>query len=80
MKQIIREITKGNTFQRQVGIKRLFVVEGDTFRLYEGLREINPSPHMYYLKFKGRIIIGASPELLLNLHDGVMETYPLGNS
>jgi len=35
---------------------------------------------MYYLKFKEKIIIGASPELLLNLHDGIMETYPLAGT
>jgi len=78
--EIIEEIKKGNTFQCQVGIKRLFEVEGDTLSLYEGLREINPSPHMYYLKFKKKIIIGASPELLLNLHEGIMETYPLAGT
>jgi anthranilate synthase component 1 len=78
--EIIEEIKKGNTFQCQVGIKRLFEIEGDTLLLYESLREINPSPHMYYLKFKEKIIIGASPELLLNLHDGIMETYPLAGT
>jgi anthranilate synthase component 1 len=80
VKEIIEEIKKGNTFQCQVGIKRLFEIEGDTLLLYEGLRKINPSPHMYYLKFKEKIIIGASPELLLNLHDGIMETYPLAGT
>jgi len=78
--EIIEEIKKGNTFQCQVGIKRLFEIEGDTVLLYEGLRKINPSPHMYYLKFKEKTIIGASPELLLNLHDGIMETYPLAGT
>ena len=80
VKEVIEEIKKGNTFQCQVGFKRQFNVEGDTIQLYEGLRDINPSPHMYYLKFKEKIIIGASPELLLNIHDGVMETYPLAGT
>lgn len=78
--QIIEEIKKGNTFQCQVGIKRLYEIDGDVVKLYEVLRKINPSPHMYYLKFKEKIIIGASPELLLNLHDGIMETYPLAGT
>jgi len=80
VKEIIEEIRKGNTFQCQVGLKRLYQIEGDTFLIYECLREINPSPHMYYLKFKEKIIIGASPELLLNLHNGIMETYPLAGT
>jgi anthranilate synthase component I len=80
VKEIIEEIRKGNTFQCQVGLKRLYEIHGDTFLIYKCLREINPSPHMYYLKFKEKIIIGASPELLLNLHNGIMETYPLAGT
>ena len=80
VKEIIEEIKRGNTFQCQVGFKRMFEVDGDTLQLYAGLRKINPSPHMYYIKFKDRIIIGASPELLLNINDGVMETYPLAGT
>jgi len=80
VEEVIEEIRKGNTFQCQVGFKRMFHVEGDTLQLYKGLRNINPSPHMYYLKFNQKIIIGASPELLLNLSDGIMETYPLAGT
>ncbi len=80
VEEVIEEIRKGNTFQCQIGFKRMFHVEGDLVQLYKGLRSINPSPHMYYLKFKERIIIGASPELLLNINDGVMETYPLAGT
>jgi anthranilate synthase component 1 len=80
VEEVIEEIRKGNTFQCQVGFKRMFHVEGDTLQLYKGLRNINPSPHMYYLKFGQKVIIGASPELLLNLSDGVMETYPLAGT
>lgn len=80
VEEVIEEIRKGNTFQCQVGFKRMFEVEGNTLQLYSGLRSINPSPHMYYLKFGKKIIIGASPELLLNINDGVMETYPLAGT
>lgn len=80
VEEVIEEIRKGNTFQCQVGFKRMFEVDGDTLNLYSELRSINPSPHMYYLKFGKKIIIGASPELLLNINDGVMETYPLAGT
>jgi anthranilate synthase component 1 len=80
VEEVIEEIRKGNTFQCQIGFKRMFEIDGDVVQLYKGLREINPSPHMYYLKFGKRIIVGASPELLLNINDGVMETYPLAGT
>jgi anthranilate synthase component I len=80
VEEVIEEIRMGNTFQCQIGFKRTFQVKGNTVQLYRRLRSINPSPHMYYLKFKHRIIIGASPELLLNTNEGIMETYPLAGT
>ena len=55
-------------------------MNGDTTKIYEKLRIVNPSPHMYYLKFKDQKIIGASPELLFRLKNGEMETYPLAGT
>jgi len=74
------QIEKGNTFQCQVGFKSEFRITGDTLELYNKLRNINPSPFMYYLKFGKKKIIGASPELLFRLKNGYMETYPLAGT
>lgn len=74
------EIRAGNTFQCVVGFKTEYEIKGDDLRIYEALRRVNPSPHMYYLKFKGIKIIGASPELLFRLNQGEMETFPLAGT
>ncbi|MBI4038551.1 anthranilate synthase component I family protein [Candidatus Daviesbacteria bacterium] len=74
------EIIAGNTFQCEVGFKSEFEIEGDYLEIYRRLRKVNPSPFMYYLKFGNQIIIGASPELLLRLKDGDMETFPLAGT
>ncbi len=74
------EIKKGNTFQCQVGFKREFRIEGNALELYRELREVNPSPFMYCMKFGQTKIIGASPELLFKMSDKVMETYPLAGT
>lgn len=74
------EIKAGNTFQCEVGFKTRFRVEGDALPIYSKLREVNPSPHMYYLKFGEQKIIGASPELLLRLRQGELETFPLAGT
>lgn len=77
VKELIRA---GNTFQCEVGFKSEFNIAGDTLAIYEKLRDVNPSPFMYYLKFGEKKIIGASPELLLSLRDGDLETVPLAGT
>ena len=78
--RVKNRIRAGDTFQCEVGFKTKYTVDGDTFRIYENLRKINPSPFMYYLKFGDKKIIGASPELLFSLRDGEMTTKPLAGT
>lgn len=80
VEKVKAQIKKGNTFQCEVGFKTEFEITGDTLKIYEKLRVINPSPFMYYLKFKNKKIIGASPELLFSLRDGEMTTKPLAGT
>lgn len=74
--RVKEEILSGNTFQCEVGFKNEFEIHGDKLSIYSRLREVNPSPFMYYLKFNEKLIIGASPELHLSLIDGELETHP----
>jgi len=46
-----REILAGNSFQFVIGRKYFFDLAGDRLQFYEKLREVNPSPHMFYLQF-----------------------------
>lgn len=78
--EVKEQIISGNTFQCEVGFKSEFKIKGDSLQIYERLRELNPSPFMYYLKFGRQIIIGASPELLFRLKSGDMETFPLAGT
>lgn len=78
--RVKEEIKAGNIFQCEVGIKSEFKIEGNALKIYERLRNVNPSPFMYYLKFNKNIIIGASPELLFGLRDGEMQTHPLAGT
>lgn len=80
VEQVKEEIRAGNTFQCQVGFRKEFSCSGDPLPLYRMLRVVNPSPFMYFVRFGQKYIIGASPELLFQLTDGVMETYPLAGT
>ena len=50
------------------------------FDLYRSLRTINPSPYMYFLNCKDFSIIGASPEMLVRVDDGTVETRPIAGT
>ncbi len=78
--KVKQDIIDGKIFQTEVGFKKRFTLKGDCINLYEQLREINPSPQMYYLKFNNQKLIGASPELLFRLRQGEMETFPLAGT
>ena len=78
--QVKQDIIDGRVFQTEVGFKKWFHIEGDSLRLYEQLREVNPSPQMYFIKFDQQQLIGASPELLFRLRQGEMETFPLAGT
>jgi len=80
VERVKKQIIAGNTLQCEVGFKTEFQISGDTLEIYKRLRQINPSPFMYYLKFSSQKIIGASPELMFQLRDSEMETQPLAGT
>ncbi len=77
---VLDQIRAGNTFQCEVGFKSEYAIAGNTMKIYDKLRMINPSPFMYYIKFGKKKIIGASPELLFSLRDREMITRPLAGT
>jgi anthranilate synthase component 1 len=50
------------------------------FTIYRALRAINPSPYMFYLDYLDHHIVGASPELLVRLEDGVVTNHPIAGT
>ncbi len=50
------------------------------FAIYRALRSINPSPYMYYLQLGDFHIVGASPELLVRVEDGVVSNHPIAGT
>ncbi len=48
--------------------------------IYRALRTINPSPYMYYLELDDFHIVGASPEELVRVQNGVVSTRPIAGT
>jgi anthranilate synthase component 1 len=53
---------------------------GDPLTLYRALRHVNPSPYMYYLDYGDFQIVGASPEVLVRVENGIIETRPIAGT
>ena len=52
----------------------------EAFSIYRGLRAVNPSPYMYFLDFGDFEIAGASPEPLVKVTGGRVETRPIAGT
>ena len=48
--------------------------------LYRALRNLNPSPYMYYLDLEDFHIVGSSPEILARLENGVVTVRPIAGT
>ncbi len=52
----------------------------DPFDLYRCLRVLNPSPYMFYLKFDDQILAGSSPEVMVRVEEGRIESRPIAGT
>ena len=73
-------IHDGDIFQVVLSRKFAFETTGDNLSLYKTLRKLNPSPYMYHLKQDSKIIIGASPEMLVRITGDKVETFPIAGT
>ena len=73
-------IYDGDIFQVVLSRKFEFETSGDDLKLYQTLRKLNPSPYMYHLKQDSKVIIGASPEMLVRITDDKVETFPIAGT
>ena len=53
---------------------------GEPINFYRELRELNPSPYMYYLNMGDYQIVGSSPEILVRLEDDLITVRPIAGT
>lgn len=73
-------ITEGDIFQIVLSNRLSAPYQGDLMSTYEALKEINPSPYMFYFSGDDLEIAGASPETLVKLENDILHTYPLAGT
>ena len=73
-------IIAGDIIQAVVGQRMARRTGAHPFQIYRALRAINPSPYMYYLDMDGFQIVGASPEMLVQVEDGMVSVHPIAGT
>lgn len=53
---------------------------GDPFGLYRRLRQVNPSPYMFFVRLPRITLVGSSPEFLVRCQGGVLTTAPIAGT
>jgi len=73
-------ISSGDAFQIVLSRRFEFSIHGSLIPFYTVLRNINPSPYMYFLKMRRCNIVGSSPEMLVRVEGKTVETYPIAGT
>lgn len=73
-------IRAGDCIQVVLSQRFSFDFEGEPFDLYRALRSVNPSPYMFCLRFPERLVIGASPEVMVRVEDGELMVAPIAGT
>ena len=77
IKQYIRD---GHIFQTVLSQRWTIATGQDGFDLYCELRELNPSPYLYYFNFGDFEVIGSSPEMLVKQQGNKGFTCPIAGT
>jgi len=78
--RVKEHIVAGDIFQAVLSRRIECRIANDPFAVYAALREINPSPYMYYLDFGDEKVIGASPEMLVRVEKRKVTTVPIAGT
>ncbi len=74
-------IVDGDIFQVVLSQRLSGYEEGlNAFNLYRKLRQVNPSPYMYFFNMDDYYIVGSSPEMLVEMKNDVIKTCPIAGT
>lgn len=71
---------RGDVFQLVLSRRFTQDFKGDEFNVYRALRNINPSPYLFYFDYGSFKIFGSSPEAQLVIKDRKAEIHPIAGT
>ena len=73
-------IQEGDIMQVVCSQRMSLPFNADPVALYRSIRQLNPSPYMYYLNLEDFHIVGSSPEILARLEDSKVTVRPIAGT
>ena len=73
-------IAAGDIFQVVLSQRLDFTPDVEPFDLYRSLRQVNPSPYLYFLRTGDTHILGSSPEMLVRVTGRKLEYRPIAGT
>jgi anthranilate synthase component 1 len=73
-------VLAGEVFQVVLSQRFDLDLGAEAFDLYRSLRQVNPSPYMYFLRYPELEVVGSSPEPMVQLLDGRVISRPIAGT
>lgn len=78
--KIKSHIRAGDIFQAVLAERFEREVSSSAIEIFATLRRVSPAPYRFFFDFGPRSFFGASPEALLKLENGVLQTHPIAGT
>lgn len=80
VKEAKKHCQRGDVFQMVLSRRFSQAFKGDEFNVYRALRNVNPSPYLFYFDYGDFKIFGSSPEAQLVVKDDKAEIHPIAGT
>jgi len=80
VKRSIEYIKAGDIFQVVPSQRWEAKFNRAPFEVYRQLRQLNPSPYLFYLEFKDQVLTGSSPEVMVRLEGDKITLRPIAGT
>jgi anthranilate synthase component 1 len=80
VRKIKAHIRQGDIFQCVLADRFTQPLRTEPFNIYRVLRSLNPSPYLFFLDTGREILLGASPEMLVQCENGTISTCPIAGT
>lgn len=80
VKRAVKYIRAGDIFQVVASQRWEVPFQGDPFQAYRELRQLNPSPYLFYLSLGDQTLTGSSPEVMARLENDKITLRPIAGT
>lgn len=75
-----KHIKNGDIFQAVISEKFSIEINSSSLEIYKILKNINPSPYLFYLETGSETILGSSPEMLVKVENQKLQVCPIAGT